>query len=182
MGPRQHVGPKVHRLAAWEARPRIMIAVSGPFKAEAQKAYALAIAEGWRGKGPAVYAELVSHGKDPWLFQSSIAAAHGCVVRTVQRWLRRLRDEGLLQCFRAKKNEIPKGREHPVSCGWSHRVLTVWHTIGPRFAELREQLRQKRAEKQAARNAGRRRYTADEIDRELAKRYGGKPEPDPPPD
>jgi hypothetical protein len=47
---------------------------------------------------------------------------------------------------------------------------------------MREELRQKRAAKLAARNAGRRRYTADEIDRELAKRYGEKPEPEPPPD
>lgn len=154
----------------------------GPFKAEARKAYALAVAEGWRGKGPAVYAELVSWGKDPWLFQSTIAELHGCAVRTVQRWLRRLRDEGLLQCFRAKKGEIPKGRDRPVSCGWSHRVLTLWHAIGERFDQLREELRQKQAAKVAARNAGRRRYTADEIDRELEKRYGPKPEPDPPPD
>lgn len=152
----------------------------GPFQSEAKKAYALAVAEGWRGKGPAVYGELVSHGKDPWLFQSSIAQAIGCTVRTVQRWLRRMRDEGLLQCFRAKKGEVPKGRTHPVSCGWSHRVLTVWHAIGSRFDALREELRQKRAEKAAARNAGRRRYSAEELERELVRRFG--PEPDPPPD
>jgi hypothetical protein len=150
----------------------------GPFQSEAKKAYALAVAEGWRGKGPTVYAELVSHGRDPWLFQSSIAQAVGCAVRTVQRWLKRMRDEGLIQTFRAKKGEIPKGREHPVSCGWSHRVLTAWHAIGPKFAELREQLRQKHAAKVAARNAGRRRYTADEIDRELVKRYGKPPPPE----
>lgn len=161
-----------------------MMVFGGPFQSEAKKAYALAVAEGWRGKGPTVYAELVSHGKDPWLFQSSIAAAVGCAVRTVQRWLRRMRDEGLLQCFRAKKGEVPKGRQHPVSCGWSHRVLTVWHAIGPRFDELREQLRQKRAEKAAARAPSRYRgITAEQLDRELAKRYGEKPEePDPPPD
>lgn len=159
-----------------------MMLFGGPFQSEAKKAYAVAVAEGWRGKGPTVYAELVSHGKDPWIFQSSIAEAIGCTVRTVQRWLRRMRDEGLLQCFRAKKREIPKGRDKPVSCGWSHRVLTAWEAIGPRFDELREKLRQKRADKLAARNAGRRRYTADELDRELVKRYGDKPEPDPPPD
>jgi hypothetical protein len=159
-----------------------MMLFGGPFQSEAKKAYAVAVAEGWRGKGPTVYAELVSHGKDPWIFQSSIADAIGCTVRTVQRWLRRMRDEGLLQCFRAKKREIPKGRDKPVSCGWSHRVLTAWEAIGPRFDELREKLRQKRADKLAARNAGRRRYTADELDRELVKRYGEKPEPDPPPD
>lgn len=158
-----------------------MMLFGGPFQSEAKKAYALAVAEGWRGKGPTVYAELVSHGKDPWLFQSSIAAAVGCAVRTVQRWLKRMRDEGLLQTFRNKKGEIPKGSKKPVSCGWSHRVLTLWEAIGPRFDALREELRQKRADKLAARNAGRRRYTADEIDRELAKRYGPGP-PEKPPD
>ena len=157
-----------------------MTLFGGPFQSEAKKAYALAVAEGWRGKGPTVYAELVSHGKDPWLFQSSIAQAVGCAVRTVQRWLKRMRDEGLLQTFRCKKGEVPKGRTKPVTCGWSHRVLTAWHAIGPRFDALREELRQKRAAKLAARNSGRRRYTADELERELVKRYG--PEPDPPPD
>lgn len=159
-----------------------MMLFGGPFQSEAKKAYALAVAEGWRGKGPTVYAELVSHGKDPWLFQSSIAQAVGCAVRTVQRWLKRMRDEGLLQCFRNKKGEIPKGAKKPVSCGWSHRVLTAWEAVGKRFDELRAQLAQKRADKLAARNAGRRRYTAAELDRELAKRYGNGPEPDPPPD
>ncbi len=155
-----------------------MMLFGGPFQSEAKKAYALAVAEGWRGKGPVVYAELVSHGKDPWLFQSSIAAAVGCAVRTVQRWLRRMRDEGLLQTFRCKKNEIPKGRTKPITCGWSHRVLTAWEAIGKRFDALREKLRQKRADKAAERNAGRRRYTADELERELVRRYG--PEPDKP--
>ncbi len=68
-----------------------MMLFGGPFQSEAKKAYALAVAEGWRGKGPTVYAELVSHGKDPWLFQSSIAQAVGCAVRTwPARWPRHL--------------------------------------------------------------------------------------------
>ncbi len=154
----------------------------GPFQSEAKKAYALAVAEGWRGKGPTVYAELVSHGKDPWLFQSSIAAAVGCTVRTVQRWLRRMREEGLLQCFRAKKGEVPKGRQHPVSCGWSHRVLTAWHAIGSRFEALRAELAAKHAAKVAARSPARYRgISAEQLDRELAKRYGPE-KTDPPPD
>lgn len=159
-----------------------MMVFGGPFQSEAKKAYALAVAEGWRGKGPTVLAELVSHGKDPWIFQSSIAAAVGCAVRTVQRWLKRMREEGLLQCFRAKKGEIPKGRKHPVSCGWSHRVLTMWHAIGPRFEAMREELRQKHAAKVAARSPARYRgISADELDRELAKRYGPE-KTAPPPD
>jgi hypothetical protein len=159
-----------------------MTLFGGPFQAEAKKAYALAVAEGWRGKGPTIYAELVSHGKDPWIFQSSIAAAVGCCVRTVQRWLRRMRDEGLLVTHRAKKNEIPKGREHPVSCGWSHRLVTAWNAIGSRFEALREERRQKQAAKIAARNPSRyRRISAEQLDRELAKRYGPE-KTDPPPD
>lgn len=141
----------------------------GPFQAEAKKAYALGVAEGWRGKGPTVYAELVSHGKNPWLFQSKIASTIGCTVRTVQRWLRRMRDEGLLETFRSKKNEVPPGAKGPITCGFSNRVLTQWQAIGPHFDELRAQKQAKQAEKAAKRRAGYRRYTADEIDRALEK-------------
>jgi len=156
----------------------------GPWKNDARKAHQLGIAEGWRGYGPAIYGELVSHGKSPWLFQSSIAAAVGCCVRTVQRWLRFFRDEGLLKCHRAKKGEIPKGREKPLSCGWSNRILAQWEAVGSRFDELREEWRRKRAEKAAARDPSRfRGITAAELDREMARRYGEKAEePDPPPD
>lgn len=155
-----------------------MMLFGGPFQSEAKKAYALAVAEGWRGKGPTVYAELVSHGKNPWLWQSSIAKAVGCAVRTVQRWLRRMRDEGLLQCWRAKKNEIPPGAKAPITAGYSNRAVTLWNAIGSRFNELRAELAAKHAAKVAARRAGFRRYTADELDRELAKRYGPEPPPD----
>jgi hypothetical protein len=148
----------------------------GPFQSEAKKAYALAVADGWRGKGPTVYAELVSHGKNPWLWQSTIAAAVGCTVRTVQRWLKRMREEGLLQCWRAKKNEIPPGAKGPITPGYSNRAVTLWHAIGTRFTELRAELAAKAAAKAAKRRAGYRRYTAEEIERELAKR--GKPPPD----
>ncbi len=146
-----------------------MTLFGGPFQAEAKKAYALAVAEGWRGKGPTVYAELVSHGKNPWLFQSSIAAAIGCTVRTVQRWLRRMRDEGLLETFRSKPNEVPPGAKGPISCGFSNRVLTAWRSIGVRFDELRAELKAKRAAWLEKRRAGYRRYTAEEIDRALEK-------------
>lgn len=146
-----------------------MMLFGGPFQSEAKKAYALAVAEGWRGKGPTVYAELVSHGKNPWLFQSSIARVVGCTVRTVQRWLRRMRDEGLLQCWRGKKNEVPPKANGPISCGFSNRAVTAWNAIGERFDELRAELKAKRAAWLEKRRAGYRRYSAEEIDRELAK-------------
>jgi len=141
----------------------------GPFQAEAKKAYALAVAEGWRGKGPTVYAELVSHGKNPWLFQSTIAETVGCTVRTVQRWLRRMRDEGLLQCWRGKKKEVPPGATKPLKCGFSNRAVTLWHAIGERFEALRAELAAKAQAKRDARRSRYRRYTAGEIDRELEK-------------
>jgi hypothetical protein len=147
----------------------------GQYKDAARQAYAVMCAE-LRGKGPAIYAELISYGKDAWVFQRTIAETHGCCVRTVQRWLRRFRELGLLVCHRAKKREVPKGALKPLNCGWSHRILTEWHHVGQRFRARCEELAQKHAAKVAARNAGRRRYTAEELDRELVKRYG----PDPP--
>lgn len=152
-----------------------MMLFGGPFQSEAKKAYALAVAEGWRGKGPIVYAELVSHGKNPWLFQSSIAAAVGCAVRTVQRWLRRMRDEGLLQCWRGKKKEIPPGAVKPLKCGFSNRAVTLWNAIGERFEQLRAELAAKAAAKRDARRARYRPRTVAEIDAELAKTAKPKP-------
>lgn len=146
----------------------------GRFQNAAKEGYAFAVDQGFHGFGPLIYAELMSYGKDAWVFQSSIAAKLGCHVRTVQRWLRRFRDEGLLQCFRSKKGEIPPLAEHPISCGFSHRVLTAWHAAGSRFRELCEEIRLKREAKRRLRARGQK-MTAEQIDSELLRRFGPDP-------
>jgi DNA-binding Lrp family transcriptional regulator len=116
----------------------------------------------------------MSWGKDAWIFQRSIAEKLGCSVRTVQRWLREFRDLGLLKCFRCKKGERPPKMPHPIWCGWSHRVLTAWHSAGTRFRELCEEIRLRREAKRAARVRGQG-MSAEQIDRELLRRFGPAP-------
>lgn len=152
-----------------------MMIFGGAFKRQAREGYAFAVSEGFRGFGPLVYAELMSWGKDAWIFQSTIARKLGCSVRTVQRWLHAFRDSGLLRCWRGKKREIPPGVAHPVTCGFSHRVLTQWAAVGSRFRELREQLAAERARKADERRKRYRPYTAAEIDAELARTAGADP-------
>lgn len=168
----------------------------GPFKLEARKAYAHAVGEGFGGFGPAIYAELFSHGRDPWVFQESIAEALGCSVRTVQRHLRKFREAGWLECWRAKKREIPPGLKKRLPCGWSHRSLTAWHHIGAAFQAACERIAAKRAKRklaiEASRSARNRAFveivrelqalglTGAELDAELAaqlaRRFPGPPE------
>lgn len=146
----------------------------GAFKREAREGYAYAVSEGFRGFGPLVYAELMSWGKDAWLFQSTIARKLGCSVRTVQRWLHEFREIGLLRCFRGKKGEIPPGVKAPISCGFSHRVLTAWHAAGSRFRELCEEIKAKREARRVARSRCQG-MSAEQIDRELLRRFGPAP-------
>lgn len=149
----------------------------GRFRDAAREAYAFAVAEGFRGFGPLVYAELTSYGRDPWIFQSSIAERLGCSVRTVQRWLAAFRAAGLLQCWRGKKSEVPPGAKGPIRCGFSHRALTAWHATGAAFRRAVESIKARREQRLKARS-GRARgqgMTAAEIDAEMAKRYGPGP-------
>ena len=129
-----------------------MILFGGRFQQQAKEGYAFAVSEGFRGFGPLVYAELMSWGKDAWLFQSTIARKLGCSVRTVQRWLHAFRESGLLKCFRSKKGEIPPKAQSPISCGFSHRVMTAWHCAGSRFREVCEEIRVKREKRKQERH------------------------------
>jgi hypothetical protein len=164
----------------------------GQFKHQAREAYAFAVGEGMRGFGPIIYAELTSYGRDPWIFQSSIAERLGCSVRTVQRWLYAFRAAGLLECWRGKKKEIPPGASGPIRCGFSHRALTAWHAAGSAFRAAVERIKAKREARILAR-AGRsqarnrefvelvkgmqaRGCSAAEIDAALLERFPGPPE------
>jgi hypothetical protein len=153
---------------------------SGLFKQHGPQGYAYGIEQGWRGYGAAIYGEFLTYGKDAWVFQRTIAENVGCGVRCVQRWLRRFRELGLVLCHRSKKGERPPNSKAKNGFwhGWSHRIFTALNTATTFFKTRCEEIAQRAAENAAKRRAGYRRYTAEELDRELAKRYG----PDPPPD
>jgi RNase P protein component len=166
--------------------------LGGKFKESGREGYAFAVAEGFRGFGPAIYAELMSYGRDPWIFQSSIAERLGCSVRTVQRWLAAFRALGLLECWRGKKKEIPPGASGPIRCGFSHRSLTAWHAAGSAFRAAVERIKAKREARilaRAARPQARNREfvrivremqgrgcTPEEIDAALRERFPDPPE------
>lgn len=149
----------------------------GRFRDAAREAHAFAVAEGMRGFGPVIYAELTSYGRDPWIFQSSIAERLGCSVRTVQRWLHAFREAGLLQCFRGKKREVPPGASGPIRCGFSHRVLTAWHAAKSAFRNAVEEIKARRSARLKARSARAKGQgmTAEEIDHAVQQRYGPGP-------
>lgn len=151
--------------------------LGGKFQQSGREGYAFAVAEGFRGNGPAIYAELMSYGRDPWIFQSSLAERLGCSVRTIQRWLHRFREAGLLQCWRGKPREVPPGASGPIRCGFSHRALTAWHAAGAAFRKAVESIKARREQRlkgrsERARGKG---MSADEIEREMHKRYGPGP-------
>lgn len=159
----------------------------GKFGHSGREGYAFAVAEGFRGFGPAIYGELMSYGRDPWIFQSSIAQNLGCSVRTVQRWLAAFRALGLLECWRAKPKEVPPGLKHPLWCGFSHRSMTAWHAAGSAFRRAVDAIKAKREARilarQDSRNARNRAFVAivkemqardaspAEIEAELLRRF-----------
>lgn len=74
----------------------------------------------------------VASFKECWTFRKNLAEKVGCSVRTVQRALTQARAEGLINLARAKKDEIPPGKDangnpfRPFPCGWSHRWVIGW--------------------------------------------------------
>ena len=127
--------------------------------------------------------------RDGWVFRSTIAKKIGASVRTVGRAIRQAKDLGLLGTARAKKTEIPPGLDKPLPCGWSHRWIVGWGQAGKAVAQLVNAARAKRIAKLAAKGLRpvaqpqRRRWTAEELERELELRARSipPPEPDPPP-
>lgn len=154
-----------------------MSVFGGRFKDAAKEGYAFALAEGFRGFGPAIYAELMSYGKNPWVYQSSMAESIGCSVRTVQRWLRAFREKGLLQCWRGKKGEVPPGASGPIRCGFSNRAMTAWHAAGTAFRAMVENVKARREQRLKARAARARgqKMSAEQIEAKMIERYGPGP-------
>lgn len=93
----------------------------GPHAHEARAAFHRARKAGMKPLRAMVIGCVASF-RDAWAFRLRIAEKVGCSVRTVQRALNQGRELGLIEVFRAKKGEIPKGRTKPLKCGWSHRI------------------------------------------------------------
>lgn len=128
--------------------------------------------------------------KDCWLFRLNIADKIRGSVRTVGRALQQGRELGLIGTARGKKHEIPPGRTEPVTCGFSHRWTNGWGKSGEVVRQAVEAARaayeQRRltrlamaavlkppaprvAPPRVARGDLRRRWTAADLDAELAK-------------
>lgn len=94
----------------------------GPDWREAQASFEAALRLGLTPVRALVVGHIASF-KDCWTFARTLADAVRCCRRTVQRAVAEAKSLGLMGTGRAKKNEIPKGRKEPLSCGWSHRWI-----------------------------------------------------------
>jgi DNA-binding transcriptional MocR family regulator len=92
----------------------------GPDHLEARYAEQRARETGLSALRAKVVGQLASF-RDAWAFRRSLAKAVGCSIRTVQRAITEARSEGLVGVARAKKTEVPPGKDRPIPCGWSHR-------------------------------------------------------------
>lgn len=156
----------------------------GPYRHEAVLAFRRAVTSGMTPLRGLVVGCVASY-RDCWMFQSRIAQMLGCSVRTVQRALRQARDLGLIRCHRSKRNERAPGLGEVVPCGWSHRWAVGWG-MGTQAAALAVQVARvtrlvpgmfRRRRRPSPPEAVARRWTAEEIDDELARRRAqGPPE------
>ena len=97
----------------------------GPSAAEARAAYQRARENGLSAARALVIGCIASF-KQGWMFRRNLAAHTGLSVRTVQRAITQAKDFGLIGVARAKKDEVPPGMDHPLTCGWSHRWVVGW--------------------------------------------------------
>lgn len=179
---------------------------TGPRKREALATFERLIAEGYHPTG-AMVGGIVASYPDGWLFRRSIGERIQRCTRTVQRWITRLKEDGVMGVHRNKKGEIPRGAEVPFDCGWSHRFIVGIDLVGEQLRCAVEQARARASQSKLARIIARsifptpeqkpshaapaaasppegkpRRWTSDELDVELARRDATAPPPKPPPD
>lgn len=157
----------------------------GPNVSGAHTAYATAIRHGMTAVRAMIIAQVGSF-RDCWAFARHIAAQVGCSRRTVQRATAEAKSLGILHVHRSRQTEAAPGLGTVVPCGWSHRWLTGADVADDaardraiavaRAAELaRRATTQTAAARAAERRRARRaitprRWTAEEIDAELARR------------
>ena len=145
---------------------------AGPVTHEALAAFDRAIAAGVSTTRALALAQVASF-KDGWILRRNIARRVGCHVRTVARAFAEGRAKGLLQTYRAKKNEVPKGRTEPLTCGWSHRITVGWGLGGAAVKQAIADARARRLQRRALPKdpprrgpSERRRWSAPEVSRE----------------
>ena len=165
---------------------------SGPYQTEGLAAYQRAVDAGMSSLRATVLGHIGSF-KDCWKFRKTLAElVHGS-VRTVQRALTQGREVGLIGTARGKITETPPGAARPVSCGFSHRWTIGWGQSGKMvqdaIAEARAKAERRKLNRVALATVSvapppkhparppARRWTAEELDAELAKtRPPDKPE------
>ena len=101
----------------------------GPVPSEARAVFQRARESGMSPPRALVIGHIGSQ-REMWAFRRTIAAAVGCAVRTVGRAIRQAKEAGLINTWRAKKNEVPPGAKAPIPCGWSHRTVLGWGQAG----------------------------------------------------
>lgn len=150
----------------------------GPDPLEASAAYGRARRAGMSATRALVVGQIASF-RDCWAFRARLARIVGASVRTVQRAISEAKSLGLIGVARAKQGETAPGLERAVPCGWSHR----W-TIGRGLALGAVQKAIEAARTKFLRRtslaggvvrtskppAPSRRWTAEEISRELERR------------
>lgn len=156
----------------------------GPFGQEAVRAFHRATDAGMSTLR-ALVVGCVGSFKDCWMFQRQLAQRLGCSRRTIQRALRQARQLGLIECHRSKRNERPPGVAKPVECGFSHRWAIGWGRaleaakVAVKVARVAVTIpgafRRNRKRQKATQGNTKRRWTASEIEAELARRRGPAP-------
>ena len=172
----------------------------GPVADEARAAFARAREAGLSSLRALVIGSVASF-KECWAFRRKLAAHVGCSVRTVARALRQAKEEGLIGVARAKKGEKPPNFEGDISCGWSHRWVIGWGAAGKAVQQrvaaakarwlIRQAMQPAAAPKASPApaeerkrgshpptDAQRRKWTAAELDAELARIERNRRPPD----
>jgi hypothetical protein len=156
----------------------------GPSPTEARAAYQRARVAGMSALRALVLGNVASF-RECWAFRSKLAAKAGCSVRTVQRALTQATELGLMGRARAKPNERPPGLDQPLPCGWSHRWIVGWGKAGEAVQRAIDTARARVTLRRATRTVesctpkpkacasvrserAPRRWTAAELDAELA--------------
>jgi hypothetical protein len=148
----------------------------GPYWQEAEAGFHRAIGAGMNLARSLVVGSISSF-RDCWMFQRLMAKRLGISVRTVQRALHQARELGLIECHRAKQGERAPGLGKPVECGWSHRWAIGWGMAKELARRAVDVARVKAmlpgafgGRRKLPRQPERKRWTAEEIDAELARR------------
>ncbi len=150
----------------------------GPFQSEGSAAFHRAIAAGMSLLRAFSLGNIGSF-RDGWITRKTLALRARCSVRTVQRAITQARELGLLGVARAKRGETPPGMNRPLDCGFSHRWTVGWGKAGEQVKQAVALARAKYITRKYKTVAPapivpvvkpHRRWTAEELDAELAKR------------